>query len=447
VKAIKLGYEYESTGFGEQNIKITSSAVIFPPKLLWDWLNLLGIPFVLLVVGFVLNQSEDRRKREIAKEEGETERSIAKENRKAEQEQAKESFRESSLQNYIDKMTQLLLEYKLNTFSNINVSNIARAKTLAVVPVLDGKRKGLVLKFLFDAGLISGVHPIVNLEYADFSGTEYSRAYLGDANLKNVELPAAKLPGVEFNGAILTGTVFNNATLTGARFKKTKFIETKLDNADMAGINVIGSTLLRTRFKNSDSFGKEVNTHLDLYDSTWESCIFEECEFSGSQLLSTTMTDLVFKSTKFDRVKMQKSRIKNVDFSGAKFSQTDFYDSVFHSPNFANTDLYEVNFEHAQLPGANFANSIMNKVNFKKAVVHFIKRIGDEEKEPDADFSGSKMINKIVINSDNFTESQLDQPLEKGGIIPDPSQRSRKWQGIFFRAFPFAKRLVGDKIK
>ncbi len=60
---------------------------------------------------------------------------------------------------------------------------LARARTLTVLPRLDGGRKGTVLRFLYESGLIHKDGPIIDLRSADFS----------EAHLEHVQLPEAHL--------------------------------------------------------------------------------------------------------------------------------------------------------------------------------------------------------------------------------------------------------------
>ena len=63
--------------------------------------------------------------------------------------------RETAFQAYIDKMSELLLHEKLrDSTEEDEVRNVARVRTLTVLPRLDGKRKGSVLQFLYESGHI-----------------------------------------------------------------------------------------------------------------------------------------------------------------------------------------------------------------------------------------------------------------------------------------------------
>jgi hypothetical protein len=64
--------------------------------------------------------------------------------------------REAALQAYLDKMSELLLEKHLRDLAEEDeVWKIARIRTLTVLRKLDGERKGDVIKYLQEAGLIN----------------------------------------------------------------------------------------------------------------------------------------------------------------------------------------------------------------------------------------------------------------------------------------------------
>ena len=96
-------------------------------KTLWDWLQLLIIPAVLAVGGFVINLTISRSEQEATKQRAQSEREIAEDNQ-----------REAALQAFIDKLSELLLEKQLRQSTpEDEVRKIARVRTLTVLPRLD----------------------------------------------------------------------------------------------------------------------------------------------------------------------------------------------------------------------------------------------------------------------------------------------------------------------
>lgn len=78
---------------------VVKTEVYQPGKALWDWMQLLIIPFVLAIGGFWLNQIQKDREQKALGQHAQTERDIAQDNQQ-----------EAALQEYIDKMSELLLE-------------------------------------------------------------------------------------------------------------------------------------------------------------------------------------------------------------------------------------------------------------------------------------------------------------------------------------------------
>ena len=124
-----------------------------PKQTLWDSLELLIIPAVLAGVGIWFNRQQRERELEIAREQREREVEIA--DRRAQDE---------ALQAYLDQIGQMLLDrdsplrqrkQRDEDQAHIDeVQTLARARTLTVLTRLDGERKGTVVQFLYEAGLI-----------------------------------------------------------------------------------------------------------------------------------------------------------------------------------------------------------------------------------------------------------------------------------------------------
>lgn len=187
-----------------------------PGKTLWDLLQLLIVPVVLAIGGFWLNQIQKSREEKTTEQQAKTEREIAEDNQ-----------RERALQEYIDKISELLLEKDLRESQpEDEVRTIARVRTLTVLPRLDGDRKRSVLLFLHESGLIDRNRSIIDLDGADLrntdlSGADLDGADLGKANLSKADLVSANLSNADLShtnleGAFLIGANRNGADLTDA---------------------------------------------------------------------------------------------------------------------------------------------------------------------------------------------------------------------------------------
>lgn len=209
-----------------------------PSKTLWDWLQLLGVLAVPVVVGFGAVWFTTKQGK-VADAEN------------------KDNQRETALQAYIDKMSELLLYEKLrDSTEEDEVRNIARVRTLTILLRLDADRKRSVLKFLHESSLIQKDKKIIDLRGADlhgadlhgaslyksdFSGAFFYEADLHGANLRGADLLEADLHGANLHGAFLYGADLHGANLrgadlsgadlSGANLKSTKVTNEKLDQA------------------------------------------------------------------------------------------------------------------------------------------------------------------------------------------------------------------------
>jgi len=142
----------------------------FHKRTLWDWLNLLIVPAVLALGGYLFTRSEDR----------------------STQAAAERRAQDDALQAYLDQMSDMLIPNKdqpslYEAKLDDSLSSVARARTLTVLPRLDGDRKARVIQFLHESGLIAENHQILALRGADLSKVDLFRADLSGADLSEAE--------------------------------------------------------------------------------------------------------------------------------------------------------------------------------------------------------------------------------------------------------------------
>jgi hypothetical protein len=162
---------------------------------------------MLAIGGFWLNQIQKNRDNQIEEKRAQTDRDIAADNQ-----------REKALQDYIDKISELLLKEHLGELEPVkddgseeqeskvksgyeNVRNIARVRTFTVLFQLDTRRIEYVFAFLREAGLMSNKpnSSIVSLSRANLHKINLSQAFLNEAILSE---------------AILDNANFTRATVT-----------------------------------------------------------------------------------------------------------------------------------------------------------------------------------------------------------------------------------------
>jgi hypothetical protein len=186
-------------------------------KPLWEWLNLLIVPAVLAIGGYLFNSSQNR----------------------ATQAATERRAQDEALQAYLNHMSDMLMpkedQPSLSGESPPeSLRTLARARTLTVLRRLDGERKGRVLQFLQESGLIEGGrfykegHSVrINLSGADLSEADLSEADLNGASLRRAHLSRAHLSRAFLNRADLSGADLSGASLTYADLTDTKGVTEK----------------------------------------------------------------------------------------------------------------------------------------------------------------------------------------------------------------------------
>jgi len=232
----------------------------FKDKTLWDWLNLLIVPAFLGAAALWFNRQEKRRTTEVVQNRTHIEQEIAKDRQL-----------EEAMQNYLDKLANLLqLENLLerNEYEYDPVVNVARVRTVTALRTLDRNRRNIVLQFLRDAKLaefilsnaplsnidlsgnivwtdnLSGANlRNANLNGANLIGTYLHKADLTEADLRNANLCEAFLIGTNLGGANLEGANLRGADLSGANLRKANLSDTNLSNANLCGADLSGANL------------------------------------------------------------------------------------------------------------------------------------------------------------------------------------------------------------
>src|SRR6266702_1997874 len=198
---IFIGYQFDWTGFNGYN-KVTITHIIsgtnagtvtkteeyHPGKSIWDWLQLLGVLAIPVVVGFGAVWFTTRQSK-VADAEN------------------KDNQRETALQAYIDKMSELLLKEHLGELKleGVEVRKIAQVRTLTLLRMLDSERKGSVLRFLQESSLIGKDKRIIDLTSANLSRANLYLANLSGADLRTADLRRADLNIADLREADLSG--------------------------------------------------------------------------------------------------------------------------------------------------------------------------------------------------------------------------------------------------
>jgi nitrogen fixation-related uncharacterized protein len=250
----------------------------------WEWMQLLIIPVVIGVAGLWFNWAQDARQREDAQSRAE-----------AQLEAEEERTQQEALQQYNNEMRSLILEEDLRYSPEDDaVRELARARTLGVLDVLDPDRKRIVVLFLRETGLISSYDDTI----VDLSGANLRDANLREARLVNTslgvqgfvtphdertDLSSADLSGAILLGANLKGAILEGADLSGALVGTTDpnlpwhpenadLERVDLSNANLSGAELVALDLTETDLSGADLSGanlSEATVNEEQLDTVW----------------------------------------------------------------------------------------------------------------------------------------------------------------------------------
>lgn len=287
-------------------------------KKFWDYLELLIVPAALAIGVAWINWMQNNRARNAEEAQRERELQIAS-----------QRAQDEALQAYLGHMSALLMADDLDTrlrdtkdIAGENLRVLARARTLTVLEQLDAERKGRVLRFLYEADLITWVtrregrpglyaHPDqanrnyigvidlsgANLGYAELRNAFLHQAALGsrhdapgvylwyaklnDARLGNSLLRKANLSHAVLRGAHLAYSDLTEVTAIGADFSGADLVGANLSKADLTDSNLSGANLFGTSFSRADLGGADL--------SGAQGIIAENLEQQAASLRGATM--------------------------------------------------------------------------------------------------------------------------------------------------------------
>jgi uncharacterized protein YjbI with pentapeptide repeats len=309
---------------------VDPTGVYHPGKNLWDWLDLLIIPFILSLVAYLLNEQQKKRETADASRRAELEREIAK-----------TRFLDSTFHVYLNDMTALLLDHKLHEdTTNADVRSIARAKTLTTVRILDAYRKGIVISFLSDADLLK----IISLKEIDLVGVN-----LDGVNLENVNLESANLENTTLKKAVL-----NSANLRGANLHGANLSEAKLDRSNLVDANLNSAILTNASLNDADLISAQ------LIDASLKSA-----DLSSARLYKADLERANMIGCKLYKTSLESCSMRFANLETAKLDSTTLFGADLEGANFLNAQLISVNLTHAKVSCEQLrAAGVIDNVNF-----------------------------------------------------------------------------------
>jgi uncharacterized protein YjbI with pentapeptide repeats len=256
-------YNWRWTGVGQYSTPAKGKREWHHRKTLWDWMQLLIIPAVLAGAALLFNAQNAR-----------TQQALTTDNQ-----------REAALQAYINSMSEHLLHDNLRKSpEDAEIRSVARTRTLSTLRQLDGARKGQLIQFLYESGLITSTStrpaPIISLRDADLQDADLQDADLFYASLDGVDLHGASLDGASLHGASLVNADLHFALLRGANLRGAF-----LNKADLHGAYLQGAVLLYTRLNNANLRGADLRG-VDLTNAGLPDADLRNADLRGAKVTS-----------------------------------------------------------------------------------------------------------------------------------------------------------------
>jgi uncharacterized protein YjbI with pentapeptide repeats len=298
----------------------------FTGKTLWDWLGLLIIPAVLGIGALLFNQAM----------------------RASDQEIATDQQREEALQNYFDKMAELLLQDGLlekKESPDDPVVDVAQVRTVTTLRLLDLDRKDILFQFLRDANLADFL--LVN---ASLAGADLKKANLSRINLSGADLSGANLNGANLRAADLSETYLWLVNLSAAQLVEADLRGADLREANLHWANLAGANLTGAKYNSQTKWPED-------FDYANSGAIGPESNLSGVNLSGANLS----------KANLRWANLSQADLSQADLSQADLSQADLSQADLREADLSESGLREADLSGANLRETDLRGANLSKA--------------------------------------------------------------------------------
>jgi len=324
-----------------------------------------GLGVLLILAGLAAGLWARRILRETQQAHSQAQQAIAAQRARAEQEIAHQGMGEASLQAFLDRITRLVLEDKLPTSPPDAAAQLraglARALTLTTLRQLDGARKGTLLRFLYDAGLIKKEDPIIELSGADLNGAELSRADLHGAGLSRVELRQGNLSQATLYGASLRAADLGSANLAGV-----DLLDADLPGARLPAARLNWADLRRANLSQADL------SRAILYGAMLNGADLTRADLRGADPSKASLVGARMRKASLDEANLVEASLGGVDLIGASLSRTRLIGADLRGANLSGADLSQANLMRADLLAAdllaaNLGRAILNRADLRGA--------------------------------------------------------------------------------
>jgi uncharacterized protein YjbI with pentapeptide repeats len=341
---------------------------------------------------------------QIAEDNRLNELTIAELSRREDRDLANDQQHQNILIEYQTFLARLITDYGVNLSMKPEAKLAANFMTRTALSQLDTKRRGILLRSLHDAKLITiakrnDLSSIVDLQQADLSNIVFGILPKVTHKLPRFRyivwdrlwLPHAILTNTSFRHTALQCPTFSNANMDSADLSFAIqgnyicFGSVYQSQANFEGTSLVNASLYETDFRFTSFNG----ANLAFANMHGLNC--HECNFSLANLIQA---DLSF-STIIHYFVLHHGRS---DFSKANLSHAVLHKARYRAISFDQTDWSNVQASQIQIYNCTFANAIMNNGSFKKSIIQ-ISEFRDTSLYS-IDLSDAALSNIIFSNSD-----------------------------------------------
>jgi uncharacterized protein YjbI with pentapeptide repeats len=273
----------------------------FEDKKLWQWLELLVVPFVLAIAVWLFDHADRRTEQDAARalqdyEFRFTEKlsAVDRELRlKIDNQRTVEAFLEyvsnqvlsSAGNTHIEAQGVVLRTYILETLDSLSTDETKRTKAIGFLHELeifkrkDRRRRSLDLEPLLVGAVLS-----------DFDGNLLNPRHEQEAkpkDLREIDFSKCTLLNCRLNGSDLENTKFEGANLAGAQLVEVSLLEAVLRNATLDKANLSRADLTRANLANGRLRGATL-VGINANSANFNGCELDEADFSGADLTNAT---------------------------------------------------------------------------------------------------------------------------------------------------------------
>ena len=220
----------------------------------------------------------------------------------ANQAQVLDQQQETTLDTYLDRMSDLLIMHNLRgSKPGDTVRALAEARTLIAIRNLDPRRRGILIKFLWKAYLINGPQqPIIDLS---------------DAYLKKVDLSRAILDNINLEGALLDQASFFYSNLPRSDLSHTSLTDANLQGIELIDANLRDASLQGADLSCANLQGPQVSY---CYNS-----VLQGTDLTGANLSHTNLTHVYLQGANLQGADLDGANLSDANLSGANLSGVD----------------------------------------------------------------------------------------------------------------------------